>query len=213
MMHNIPVIILDDFLDNPDSWRELGTNCEYFTSEIGNWPGERSRPLPELDKNAFDLLTQKFFSVFYDERYEKLQWSIDARFQKIPAKYGEGWVHKDESKISGIVYLTPDSNIDSGTSLMQPKRFESSINQDVKQALFKDRIKPEQANQAREENNNQYIETIRIGNRYNRLVAFDGHIPHKANIYNSSDGERLTLVFFIDRFDATRTPIERVRRT
>lgn len=213
MMHNIPVTIVDDFFDHPDLWRKLADNCEYFPAKNGTWPGVRSNPIQSISPDAFDVLCQKFFAIFYDGTLEQIGWSVDARFQKVSAKDGEGWVHQDQCKVSGIVYLSPDPDPRAGTSVYEPAEICTIKHQDVKSNLFKGNVDLKFAEPYRNINNNQYIETINVSNKYNRLVAFDGHLPHKANIYDANAGERLTLVFFVNNISAPYTPIGRLRRT
>ena len=47
-----------------------------------------------------------------------------------------------------------------------------------------------------EKHNNQFVETVRFQNLYNRLITYDANELHKANSFEC-DQSRLTLVFFI----------------
>lgn len=208
-MITIPVTIIDNFLDNPDLWVDIANTCNYKPATSGNWPGVRSEPLEKLVPEAFDKLCSKFFSIFYNLKIEPINWKVTARFQKISNNMEAGWVHYDKDIISGIIYLNKDSNIGAGTAIYSPNNLLGTIHTDKKINFFKG-IEPNIA-KYREDNNNNFTETIRISNIYNRLVAFDSNIPHRALDYNTKE-DRLTLVFFIEKLFCENTPISRSKR-
>ena len=65
------------------------------------------------------------------------------------------------------------------------------------------------------ENNSQFEETIKVGNVYNRLIAFDSQLFHAAQSLfgnEEEDNERLTLVLFTNSLIAGRSPVFRSKR-
>ena len=214
----IPVTVLDNFLDDPDKIRNWALSLEYFPDPDGRWPGLRSKQLSELNKPFFDLICGKYFSQFFDLRTEQVQWVVSMQFQIVGEKYHSGWVHSDEgtAQVTGIVYLTPNSNLNGGTSIYQEKKniiANAHYHTEVKENLYLNKISNEEAIKYRDEHNSQYEETIRVSNIYNRLISFDSHLHHAAQDFFGKDTEsRLTLVFFVNELLVNNSPINRVRR-
>lgn len=209
-MNVIPVTVLDNFLPNPDLWVDLANSISYTKSNTGNWPGERSEPIEIIHPNAFRILCERFFSIFYKLEDENISWKVTARFQKITSS-GEGWVHYDKDIISGIVYLSKNANPSSGTAIYTPKTLNTLLNTDKKMECIKNN-NLDGNKEAREANNSNFEESIVVSNVFNRLVAFDSNIPHRARNYYSNDEGRLTLVFFIEKLLCESTPVYRSRK-
>jgi hypothetical protein len=219
-MHNIPVTVLDNFFDDPDAVRELALQQKFDVDATGNWPGKRTRAIHEISPKLHNLICTRLFALFYDYQSENINWAVDTRFQKVDSSYKEGWVHTDSNTavLSAIIYLTPNANIQGGTSIYRIKKENSFIdvtNRDEKIANYKGKMSNEDVEKYRLENNNQFEETIRVGNVYNRLVAFDAHMFHAAqNFFGDADqdNERLTLVLFTNSLTAGRSPVFRLRK-
>jgi hypothetical protein len=219
MMHTIPVTILDNFLDDPDKIREWALQQEYFPSKNGSWPGSRSKSISELNTLFFHLICRKFFSQFYDvQNMEELSWEISMNFQIIPKNYDSGWIHSDEagSQITGILYLSPNANLNGGTSIYRDKSNIIQPNRDngeFKVDSYLNKITMQEAKKYMEEHNAQFEETIRVSNVYNRLICFDSQLKHGAqDFFGEGDESRLTLVFFVKKLFVNNTPVSRVRR-
>lgn len=219
-MHNIPVTVLDNFFDDPDAVRELALQQKFDADATGNWPGKRTRPIHEISPKLHNLICTRLFALFYDYQSENINWTVDTRFQKVDSSYKEGWVHTDSNTavLSAIIYLTPNANIQGGTSMYRIKKensFIDVINRDEKIANYKGKMSNEDVEKYRLENNNQFEETIRVGNVYNRLIAFDAHMFHAAQNFfgdEDQDNERLTLVLFTNALVAGRSPVFRLRK-
>ena len=58
-----------------------------------------------------------------------------------------------------------------------------------------------------------FIETTRFQNIFNRMIMYDPNEFHRANSYyvGSEDESRLTLVYFIGGIEAGRTPLNRIK--
>jgi hypothetical protein len=218
-MHLIPVTVLDNFFDDPDKVRRWALQQEYFPDPDGRWPGLRTKQIFELDESFFQSTCKKFFSQFFDLRLDQeIQWQVSMSFQIVHDGYDSGWIHSDEeaAQITGIVYLSPNSNLNGGTSIYREK---TNLIQNVhrngkyKEDSYKNNMTIEDAKKYKEEHNAQYEETIRVSNVYNRLVSFDSHLHHAAqDFFGKGEDSRLTLVFFVNRLFVNNTPVSRVRR-
>lgn len=219
MMHSIPVTILDNFLDEPDKIRAWALQQEYHPPEDGRWPGLRSKPIHELNTPFFHLVCRKFFSQFYDvQNMEELSWEVIMYLQMVPKDYDYGWIHSDEemSQITGIIYLSPNANLNGGTSIYRNKSNlvqPISVNNEFKKDSYLKKIPIQEAKKNKEDHNWQYEETIRVSNVYNRLISFDSQLSHAAqDFFGEGEEARLTLVFFVQKLFVNNTPISRVRR-
>ena len=225
-------ICVDNFFDNPDLIRDFALSLPKTPSPNGSWPGKRSAPLHEIDNEFHVTLFLKIFSAYYDLKYSNFSWSsCKAYFQQI-SKYSNnndnlknmGWVHRDEGdEVAGIIYLNPNADINSGTSLFKLKseyennHLKHAHNPD-KHALYNgNRIIEEDYIKSLEKNNNKFDETIRFGNVYNRLIVYGSQEYHRANSFVAGDEDRLTLVFFMNGIKSGtdertgRFPLSRVR--
>ena len=133
-----------------------------------------------------------------------------------------GWIHFDDSKyeIAGLIYLTPDIDPDSGTSLfslknLEGKEYQSYRKQIAKHLMFKENetIDKDYYIKKVKENEEFFIEKVRFANIYNRMIAYDAGEFHRANSYYNEDGKnvRLSLVFFIGGLNVVILPLEKIR--
>ena len=69
------------------------------------------------------------------------------------------------------------------------------------------------AETARKDLANYYTESIRVSNKYNRIVIFDSHLYHAANEYETNTEDRLTLTIFFSSLASSKlSPVQRLRR-
>lgn len=224
-MHSFPLTVVDNFFDDPDEVRRFALAQEFEKDPRGVWPGHRTKPLHLLHPIFFEQTFNKLFSLFYSRSQTEVQWEMNASFQKVDNGYGAGWVHVDSGYtsltddvqvvMSGIVYLTPDAPLNSGTSIYRLKRgllAASSTLNELKEQHYNGIFTKEDTDRYREVHNDQYEETIRVGSVYNRLITFEANQPHAAQcFFGDGDDSRLTLVFFARKVLANRTPIQRMR--
>lgn len=220
-MHTVPVTVLDNFFDDPDKIRNWALQQEYSFDPEGRWPGVRSKPIHELNNAFFISTCRRFFSQFYvmnNAKDPQVTWSTSMYFQLINNHYDSGWIHSDEltSRITGIVYLSPNSKLNGGTSVYREKKdvIQNVHNyENLKQDYYLGKKSIKDVEEYKKEHNSQFEETIRISNVYNRLVCFDSHLHHAAQDFFGEDQDsRLTLVFFVHQLLVTDTPVGRVRR-
>jgi len=110
----VNTIIVDDFLDNPDVVRESALQIEFNTS--GTFPGHRS---DAADKDYQNMIGDKIDLILGTQEYGPIQFrdNMDCfRFQ-LCLEGEKTWIHKDKSEWAGVLYLTPNAPIDSGTGI------------------------------------------------------------------------------------------------
>ena len=62
-----------------------------------------------------------------------------------------------------------------------------------------------------DKHNGQFIESIKVQNKFNRLIAYDSEYPHCATGHGTQHGERLTQTFFVQALGTdTNWPQERL---
>jgi hypothetical protein len=218
-MIKTPITILDNFFDNPDKIRDYALSLEYEKDVDGQWPGVRSKQLPEINRPLFYELCRRVMSMYFDLEQTKnsITWSASMRFQKVDESYISGWVHQDlGTAITAIVYLNKNSNNKGGTSIYKLKNNILLPNDDelnsYKSKAYKGIIDIKDVEGKKEENNNQYIEVIKVQNEYNRILAFSGGLPHSAQDFFGKEDEepRLTLVMFFHELSVNKSPVDRV---
>jgi len=210
--------IKDNFFENPDKVKDYGLSLDFSLGKDGlghdgHFPGTRTKCLSTLNYDLFNSINLKVLSLFFNTVDSSINYKGNLFFQKVDTKYDFGWVHQDPNLYTFIVYLSKNANINEGTSLYQvkdPVNFNSKKNVDKKHESFKDSKKVKSFNKFKLEHNDQYTETLRVGNLYNRLFVFNGFDTHAATSFCSLESEpRLTLIGFIHSVDNCDFPISR----
>jgi hypothetical protein len=216
---NFPITVVDDFFDYPDEVRKLALQQEYLPDPENQWPGKRSKPLYEINPTFFNNTVNKVFSLFYDLKEINIQWNTSAYFQKVDAKYKEGWIHTDDNICTGIIYLSKSKN-KCGTTIYRPidsvnatfKNLDKKVESFINTNLIAD------SENFRLEHNKQFRPTVTVEEEYNRLVLFDGHLLHGANEFygDEDDSARLTLIFFARQIHINKAnavfPVPRMKK-
>ena len=126
------------------------------------------------------------------------------------ARLQSGFIHNDYGNLAGLVYLSPgEDNLETGTSMFNGDGIDPILcdmlptDLDACKSFYLDgKITPEYI-LGLEHNRSlfEHRETIRIGNKYNRLIAYDSKMWHRPNSFVTSTGnDRLTLLFFVSEF-------------
>lgn len=226
MINNfIPTTVVDDFFEDPNWVREYALTLPYDSDPTFAWPGTRSPDLNIINPNFLSFVINKSLSIFYNAGTEaagqdprfNFMWDAQANFHLVKKDQGSGWIHKDTALITGIIFLNDSYNPNAGTSIYDIKRGVQcdAENINVKRDFFAGKVSTEQMTPYMKANNSQFEESIRVQNKFNRLLMFDSNLWHGANEYsddtNSQDGDRLTLTFFIEQFHVRKSPIYRMR--
>ena len=181
-------IVIDDFLDNPDLVREsvLSGGIEQFCHS-GSFSGRRTFTADPSYQQMINSKLEKIlpFKFEMDDYLEKdsegnpITESCCFAFQ-LALETDTTWVHNDTTDWSGVLYLTPNALIESGT------------------ILFKKGTKPDPDKV--DEYNSLLTDTV--GNLYNRMILFNGkNLPHRSNLPGFGDcleNGRLSQHFFFD---------------
>ena len=122
--------IVDNFFVNPDEIRKFGLGLSKKTSDKGNWPGCRSETLHIIDYHLNNCLILKILSIYFDLRHTQLTWEKSYVTFQITKSYDKdnnslkntGWIHQDNpNQLAGLIYLTPNAEPNSGTSIYKLK--------------------------------------------------------------------------------------------
>lgn len=207
-MKKFPLTVVDKFFETPDLIRDFALSQEYYKSDDGRWPGLRSDPLNEISPELFNTFCHKILKIFFNFDYTSTNWNLEASFQKVPCQrpdniknINDGWIHSDDDCFfSGVVYLNKNFPPNTGTSIYSPIDEESlnfSVEEKCKFYLGKE-ITDEEYLTALTKNNNQFLETVKIENVFNRLIIFESGQYHGVpSFFSGTDEDRLTLVFFM----------------
>jgi len=175
------LIIIDDFLENPDELLFKSRCIEYYDvdSDPGNipgqevyYPGYRSLNLQKFDINLYSYLTKRIMNQTLDRGVGLYRNNYSfTSFGRMYFHYttedyvvDERWLHQDPTLFAGIIYLHKNPPKDTGTIIIK----------DGKEII--------------------------VENKYNRLVLYRSDFMHSIQksfgktIYDS----RLTLTIFFD---------------
>ena len=185
-------IIIDNFYENPDEVREFALSQEYNVS--GNFPGNRTTPF--LNES-----TKEHIASHISPLHGKITWVTEeytGAFQ-YTTQDDRSWIHADEhNKWAGVLYLTPNAPLSGGTGIFKhkasglykiPRNIDESVNLDITNTLYKD---------SRDMTKWELVDFI--GNKYNRLVIYQGDLFHSSLDYFGTDinSGRLFQTFFFD---------------
>jgi hypothetical protein len=175
------LLVIDDFYPDPDAMRRFALSQDFSVS--GNYPGLRTKSYAtEDDKRKFEAIFGRKVTYFPDE--------YNGSFQ-IVTRHERSWIHRDLTEFSAVVFLTPDPPPNSGTVFYRHKLT----------GLQKARTKAEEDLLSADSRNDDAWEVIdRVGNKYNRIVFFDGFLTHKSDEYFGEDRNsgRLFQTFFFN---------------
>ena len=62
--YKYPISVVDNFYENPDRVRELALQEEFTQTKKGGFPGERTRPIHEINLGLFNFFNHKLFSIY-----------------------------------------------------------------------------------------------------------------------------------------------------
>jgi len=225
-VNNFYSVCVDNFFKNPNKIREWGLSLPKKPDADGRWPGVRTSSLHEIDYPFANQLALKVLSSYFDFRYNSISWEKNnSYFQEISpyednknAIKNQGWIHQDnDSEFAFLIYLTPNADVNSGTSLFNLKeeertKYALNLRQYAKESFFKgEKINEEEYNKLYLEHHNKFIEKTRFSNIYNRMIAYDGVEFHKANNFVTNAETRLTIVGFMSGIVVDEMPLKRVK--
>jgi len=219
-MNLYPVAVIENFYEDPDAVRKTALAQQYtFCHEVENidyvYPGSRTQDLSLIDKNLFDKICTKLVSTFHNAEHDVMRWQIISSFQSVDEQYGQGVIHQDDNTIfAGVLYLTPNAPLESGTSLFKPN---SSFDEaQYKKVLEENDVRFKQGQIAMDTSyHSMFDEIVRVNNVYNTLIIYEGRHYHAANQFfgKKLKDSRLAQVFFVNKIDAKKHSVFPLKRT
>ena len=190
----------------PEEVREFALEQEFKVR--GNYPGMRTEPFANEDiKETIESIIAPFAG-----KITRWHTEYTGCFQYTTA-YDRSWIHADSwNDWAGVLYLTPNSKIESGTSFYSKNNNynEEKLSQ-KKIDFFLNKTDEEEYFKTLKEHNNNFTKNLTIGNIFNRLIVYDPTMYHAHdNLLNTE--ERLIQVFHVSKFNAKMSPLERMRR-
>lgn len=177
-------IVVDGFYAAPDDVRALALSCVFYGDSKYHKGARTAEPyrFPGL-KERFEQILGR--SVLNWEKY-----ATNGCFQFCVG--GDQIVyHHDLQQYAGVLYLTPNAPVGSGTSLYRSRKTGSMIGYG---APYAETFPTGHLDPAPFE----CVDVV--GNVYNRLILFDSRMIHAASSYfgNSKENGRLFQLFFFD---------------
>lgn len=182
------IIVLDNFYNNVDEVRDYALQRNF--NIYGNYPGVRTEPEPQEQhgylKTFFETILNKkimYWPIEYNTAY---QYTIED---------DTTWVHHDDTRWAGVLYLTPDAPIKSGTSFY--RHIDTKISTWTPGEEL-DYNKSEDAN-----NLDKWEQVSTIANVYNRLVLYNGFSYHRSllpGFGKTKEDGRLFQTFFFNTY-------------
>lgn len=209
-MNLYPVTVISDFYDKPDEIRKYALAQKYkYCHELDGidyvFPGCRAKELRELSYSLYEKICKRLITLFHVPDYDVMRWQINTTFQIVGGEYGSGLIHQDQNTIfAGVLYLTPDAPLDSGTSLFKKNK---NYNEDLYWKLIKENDEHFKNKEPIDFSyHSMFDEVVRVNNVYNTLILFEGDIHHCANKFfgDTRQNSRLAQVFFVTRIDANK---------
>jgi hypothetical protein len=208
-----PVCVIDDFYTDPYAVRECALSQKFNPNTDNRWPGARTDPIDTFNEDLFYHFCGKILSLFYSMDEIK-NYKVDTYFQLIKPfhpektnKNNRGFIHQDETLFGGVVYLDPDPEERTGTSIYTPKtkwwhpsKLDGQAN-NIKFKKYAGNPLNDEDMETWDKSRDQYVESIRVENIFNRCILFDGNNHHGVPYFGTK--ERLTQVFFIPALHLT----------
>ena len=179
------IIVIDGFYENPEQIRKQALEMNYSVS--GNYPGTRTESLPGGD-------VREFLESVMGIKIDEMKWNIGeytGAYQYV-IEGAKTWIHSDHhNDWSCVVYLSPDPIDNSGTSFYKHKEtgsisyHDTEAGEEIEKYGF---------------NDDAWVKTDVVANRFNRAILFRGDLWHKADEYFGNDlkSGRLFQTFFFD---------------
>lgn len=204
------LVCRDNYLKDVDRVNELFNRQKFYRMSL--YPGYRT----DLLHNSEDSETREFAIEFMERLCVDVfpgisDYNVQMHFHYYESTEEEslnyGVVHSDGGYMAGLVYLSKDEeDFNSGTSIYLLKSnkelYESEEEKQSKIKFNSTGIADETYKKFIERNSSCFDETMKIGNKYNRLVAYDANLFHSPNCYTTKSKQiRKSLVFFIKDYN------------
>lgn len=181
---NLPsFVVVDNFYSEPDKVRNFALKQE-FIPDLKKFKGKRSPVF------RFDGLKERFEGLLGRKICNWEKYGTNCCFQYCIAE-DLAVYHKDSQQYAGVLFLTPDAPIQSGTQFFRSKHTKKmKVSNEEHSLVFRRGFY----------DSTEFESVDTVGNVYNRLVLFDAHLIHAAPVYfgNTKENGRLFQLFFFD---------------
>ena len=117
------VIVVDNFLDDPDRIRNIALSFDYSNVQ-NNVPGVRSSS--RAGGEYEDKVTEKFREIFNSDI--EWCWEQDSFCFQLCTEGTESWIHQDPvAEWAAVLYLTPNAPLDSGTGIYESPNSDMNV--------------------------------------------------------------------------------------
>lgn len=188
------VVVVENFYADPDAIRNFAINNLEFNPSGYHKGARSSRFILDGTKERFEQILGR--KVINWEHPSYANGAFQFCVKDDPIVY-----HTDQQMFAGVVFLTPNAPLNSGTSTFKSKKtgrlkFDKS---EISSSIFNETFSDELGNLNFYSNSN--LELVdRVANIYNRLVLFESRSIHAAGEYfgDSIHNGRLFHIFFFD---------------
>ena len=191
---NCELIVVDNFYGNPNQLREFVLKQEFVVE--GNFPGMRTKSF--ANQSLKDVI-QKYIEPFSGKIIDfpmPTNTNINNKIYNGAFQYttsrDRSWVHIDGyNNWAGIIFLTPDAPLSSGTGFYQ--FYDGTSNEDE---MIKNNSKHNIDSFSQDTTKWKLVD--QVGNVFNRLILFNSKRYHMSMDYfgDSIENGRLFQVFF-----------------
>lgn len=177
-------IVVDNFYENPNDVRDFALGCD-FKYHHKYHKGRRTD-----ECYRFDGIKERFEQIIGKKIINWEKYGTNGCFQYCVG--GDQLVyHCDEQQYAGVLFLTPDAPVNSGTCLLRSKHTKKmKVSKEEHAKVF--------ANGYLDSTEFEKVDSV--GNVYNRVVLFDSKCIHAATEYfgTCKENGRLFQLFFFD---------------
>ena len=163
-------IVIDNFYNNVDDVREYALEQNFQTE--GNYPGIRTLAEPDPQHG--------YLKTFFENEVLGKPISYWPRDYNTAYQYttqdSKTWIHHDDTVWAGVLYLTPNAPVESGTAIYRHKPTGIYEWDGVKDSAsdFNN------LDFLGDEHLDQWEQIAFVGNVYNRLVCYKGSLYHRS---------------------------------
>jgi hypothetical protein len=167
-------IVIDNFFKNPDDVRNLALRLKYRSRDPHEFfEGIRSQSLHEINNKFYNDICSKIIIEYFGAGNYSYEASVFFHQTSNNDKQDPQWInHK----------IHTDPVVTTGIIFLTPNSPIACGTQTYRNI------------------NGTYVPDVVMGNQYNRLIAYDGAIPHSAmDFFGNEDSSRLVMLCFIEK--------------
>mgnify|MGYP001191227123 FL=1 len=185
---NKTMLIVDDFYASPDEVRNFALTKNFVTA--GNYPGYRT----ECEEDDRHTYLKTFLENLMGETINYWPKEHNTSYQ-VTTEKDTTWVHHDDTDWAGVLFLTPNPPIESGTAIYKHKQSGISWWDGIENSAS------DLNGLAGLDDLSNWEQQVFVGNVYNRLVLFRGNQYHRSLVPGFGNDKytgRLFQVFFFN---------------